>query len=152
MILNRRFCYAARRPVSRRGEVKMEYVFSGALAVIIAVSLSLAVYFGFFGGGANRQDISEIELLYKCDKCQAEFSQPLEQLAPEEMMQKGAPRPVDCPECGATASAWRMTECPSCGKSFVSPKTRNPFTQEREICPHCNTDIPQWRRDNRKKR
>lgn len=76
---------------------------------------------------------------------------------------------IKCKECGAENSAVPMTPCPSCKKHFVPEWTMRQYQAqlegkqpdpammmgmgpgEKNICPHCNTDINEWHRSQRKK-
>ena len=89
----------------RAGEVKMEYVFGGALAVIIIGAMVLAIMFGF--GQPSR--VRNGGWRYFCDACQKEFH--VDQLPPKEPGQFGPPR-LDCPECGGVKTAVQMVKCP----------------------------------------
>jgi len=130
---------------------KTEYLFGGALAVIILGALALAIYFGFAGGpSASKGEVGGP--WYKCEKCGEEFQ--LQQTGGG-TMEKALP--VDCPKCGGKACAYRMSVCPKCGKRYVSDTTRYYLEMMqgravKDICPHCGTDIGQLRREEYKKR
>jgi len=63
---------------------------------------------------------------------------------------------VRCPRCKGMTGV-QMTQCPRCKRFFVSARRLNPdapFTPEmmKNVCPHCNTDIMQWQKEQREKK
>jgi len=141
----------------------MEYVFAGALALIIISSLVLTIY--HVGGDKTGSGGRIIRL--ECQSCGHQF-----ELTPKEMMEKnsagpgGMPAPgmvpgmamsLDCPSCKIESSAIPMTRCPACEKYYVSEASKYPEAymsgqMPPDICPHCNTDRIQWYHDKAKSR
>jgi len=139
----------------------MEYLFAGALAVIILGSLILTIYFTLGGGEPSPGDL---EVTFKCAKCGYEFSKKPEEVRPmgPDMMPMPmgapgmAPIALDCPKCGAKKSAFQAVKCPNCGAFYISQITTHPVApgegrQLRDVCPKCGTDRIQWYREHRKK-
>jgi len=142
-----------RSPVGNRGEIKMEYVFAGVLAVIILVSLVLAIKYGF--GGAEQAEIEAQR--YKCDACGELFvpSGPVPDAKQSELGSL-APPPIDCEKCGAKKSAYLTTKCPKCGEYFVRETYRDPMAifqgrAIKDVCPHCGLDLAEYRAEQIKK-
>jgi len=132
--------------ISRRsGAAKMDYIFGGALGVIIIGAMVLAVVYGL--GGNSKVTTPEIH--YKCTKCGAEFlstKRPMgDKMDPNQM----GPKPIDCPKCGAKDSAYPMTKCPKCGKWFLRDSTVHPEKRMmgqpvNDKCPSCGLNYRNW--------
>jgi len=136
----------------RRGAVKMDYIFGGALGAVILGAMVLAVVYGL---GSRRPDKANIDYHYKCDKCGEEFVTKEAPVVPKNDPRSIAPKPIDCPKCGAKASAYVMAECPKCHKYFVLPSTKNPAAvmmgQIKDLCPNCGLDYREWQSEETKK-
>jgi len=128
------------------GGLKTEYLFAGALGLIIVGALILSVYFGFAGSRGEEP----VLVHYKCTACEEEFTiNPAEQpmdttgMAGEGDKIALAQLPIDCPKCGAKESAYRMRKClnPECEKYFL-PDSYRPGAPAagRIICPYCGSD------------
>jgi len=135
--------------VRRAGEVKMEYVFGAALAVIIVGAMVLALVFGF---GRPEQTVVE-GARYECQSCGEQFT--VEDQPPKTPDQIGPGR-VDCPKCGAVQSGILMVKCPGCGEYFVPETYKRPEDvlkgiPIKNICPHCGLDLGEWRKQERER-
>jgi DNA-directed RNA polymerase subunit RPC12/RpoP len=115
---------------------KGEYLFGGALAIIIIGALSLTVYYTFLGGGEGG---TKVFMQYQCEKCKAEF--PVDPTKYPRLMDAETPgdQVLDCPKCGVKKSAWPMTKCPACDKYYVRPSFKAK-TGKPDICPFCNAE------------
>jgi len=143
-------------PSRAGGKANMEYVFAGALAVIIVGALALTIYFVFVGDdtGGPGEDSH-----WKClnPDCQYEFTMTPKQMSELPNRATGPTIRVDCPKCGTKDRAYLMIKCPKCGKYYV-PDSHKYFEaamqgqQIRNVCPYCKTDYAQWYRDNRGKK
>ena len=132
----------AKHHVRQRGAVNMEYVFAGALAVIILGSLALTFHFG-----PSRDDAELPEPHWQCEKCGAVLVGDL--MTEEEMDSKMGPggvlRPTDCPKCGAKDSLYQTLRCPQCGEWYIPATAKSPDGQIvgqdiRNVCPKCGAD------------
>lgn len=65
-----------------------------------------------------------------------------------------------CPECGARHAAVMMQKCPKCGKNYVPygveagikmAQGQPPPEGAKHICPHCKTDVNEYRRQHRRR-
>jgi len=133
----------------RAGEIKTEYLFGAALAVIIIGSMVLALTFGL---GGKKQEKFE-GLRYKCMSCGEEFI--VKELPPKAPNQIGPPR-VDCPKCGAVKAGVQMVECPKCGTYFVPESYKRPEAilqgePIKDVCPKCGLDLAEWRKKERER-
>ena len=130
------------------GGLKTEYLFAGALGLIIIGALTLSIYFGVAG---RRGKTEEILLHYKCDACGEELTinpaeQPLDMRGIPENKDEMMRRPIDCPKCQAKGSAYRMMKClaPECAKYFVPESYRTqtgPWGGTDDICPYCGANM-----------
>ena len=145
--------HRAIRRASLGGGFTTDQLFAVALGAIIVGALALTIYFGFFGKASPK---STGPTLYKCVKCEAEF--PIQDIkggrpiSPLEVKGPMGLRPLDCPKCNAKASAHQMTQCPKCGAYFIPQSALGPRgvavgQPAKDICPKCQTDVGQWRRD-----
>lgn len=131
------------------GSGNMEYVFAGALALVIIGSLVLT-FMNLFGGPGTNVDVEPLR--FKCLQCDHEFT-----VAPEDLPQPDDPEMasmmygpmgmrIPCPkeECGGMAV--QMQKCLKCGEWFVSDVARNPERWMNSphppqiVCPYCKTD------------
>jgi len=145
----------------RLGGAKMEWIFAGALGLIIILSLVITLWpsdstVGI--GDAPKQH-------YVCVKCQHEFEKDIMSFSKEElgggMRMPEAQGPailVDCPSCKATQSCWPAIQCPECKKWFISQQdvafmryyvAQQPIPEGvwriRSKCTHCGTVPYEWR-------
>ncbi|HUS47250.1 MAG TPA: hypothetical protein VNA25_25190 [Phycisphaerae bacterium] len=144
-----------------RGAGKSEYLLAGGLGVVIIAALALAIW-GMFGGRISGPK-APTELHYKCEKCQHEFTVPLDELtaAPDAMDELQA-SVRDCPSCGAKQSCWRCIECPNCKKYYISQSEKARLEAMRigrtepegiqDKCPYCQTVMLEWYREHRNKK
>ena len=137
------------------GVLKIDYLFAGALAVIIVGSLFLTIYFGFLGGEVSSKEYDP-NAHFKCDACGEEFTRNINEVPAAGPGSYGPP-PVDCPACGGQGTAWLMIKCPNCDKYYVPESYRRALdilrgAKVKDICPHCGTDKVQWYKEHRKKR
>jgi predicted RNA-binding Zn-ribbon protein involved in translation (DUF1610 family) len=134
----------------RAGAIKADYLFGGALGVIIVIAMVLAVMYSFGG----RTD-TKMTFRYKCDKCGAEYDGSVVPMLDKSNPMVVAPPPITCEKCGAENSAYLMTKCPKCGTYYVRPSYRNPpgvpAQIGQDVCPSCGTDFVIWMRDEPKR-
>ena len=116
---------------------KMEYVFAGALALIIIGSVALAVY-GLLDSNDDRNVAKEWK--FHCDKCNGDFTIDLTNGPPPgyELLQPGMV--IDCQRCPAKKHAWMMNQCLKCHEHYLQEKPRAGVARPPDICPHCKTD------------
>lgn len=149
--------HTVRRLAIGGGEgLNMEYLFAGALGLIIISSLGLTLYFGVLSG-PEKQVVDRLTH-YKCDQCGEEFTidpadQPQDPMGITRDKMAELYKRVDCPKCGATESSIRMAKClnEECGKYYVPDSYRDPTAWQEgrmtsDICPHCGTDMRKLRR------
>jgi rubredoxin len=131
-------------PISapRAGAIKADYLFGGALGVIVIVAMVLAIFYSLKPSRPTQ------EYRYKCDKCGNEFESNTGPQMDKNDPMATAPIPIDCPKCGATKSCYAMTKCPKCGTWYVRPSFRNPRGMPaqpgQDVCPNCGTDLMAW--------
>ena len=141
----------------------MEYLFAGALAVVIIGSIVLTIYFGLLSGPGRESGPDEFHFL--CEACNKEVVLDVEDIpsssgegSDEEAFIPTILSRVDCPECGASQTAVLMVQCPNpdCKKYYVSPVAEDPDAfirmgkAPRFICPDCGTDKMMWEHKHKK--
>lgn len=133
---------------------KMEYVFAGALGVIILGALALTLYFAFFGNEQNRtlgDGLAHLECLNPA--CKNQFTMPQQDVAPLEMPGQR----ILCPKC-QKKSAVSQSMCPSCKKWYLDPRAvydmspSGPPEGLKAVCPYCKTDMDEFYRAEAMKR
>ena len=146
--------------VCQSGEVKMEMLLGGALAIIIIGSLALMIVPLF--RGPPRGAISDEKWHYQCQECKGEWEvdakeivEGIDALAGEDARLGGGDEPQfyypDCPLCGAKGSSIKMIQClnEECAKYFVTDDMKSfPPLSDRfmrgeiapQVCPYCGTD------------
>ncbi|MCK4602803.1 MAG: hypothetical protein KAU28_10080 [Phycisphaerae bacterium] len=137
------------------GGRKIEFLLGGALAVIIIGSLLLIIWPMVTGGPWPSKDRT---YRFECQKCLHQFEMSMEDLDRREAEPSMAPMGVymlDCPKCGGKNSALVMSKCPNCQKWYVLSRDKSPMQERPEdignVCPHCKTDVDEWRYQRRKK-
>ncbi len=109
-----------------------------------------------FGAKAKGRPMKGVQA--KCVKCGEEWGiEPKDARSfRREMGMGGAPVGGDCPKCGAKKSVFLMNRCPKCGKYYLSKRITDPdaFAKggNKEICPHCGTDLYKWYKKRRRRR
>ena len=138
------------------GGLNMEYLFAGALGVIIMSSLGLTLYFGVLSGPEKR--VTDTMSHYKCDQCGEESTidpadEPQDTMGITRDKMTELYKRIDCPKCGATESSIRMAKCQNeeCGKYYVPDSYRDPTAWQEgriasDICSHCGTDMRELRK------
>jgi ribosomal protein L37AE/L43A len=129
----------------------MEYVFAGALALIIIGALALSLN-AVMGGGGPRGDVEDAH--WKCEACEEVFVDN-DYLPEEEMIEGPGVAELDCKACGAEDSVFLMIKCPNCEQWYIPESHRQWEAVEegaeiRDICPHCGTDYVQYWLDKRR--
>ena len=138
----------ASRESNRRGAINMEYVFGGALAVVILASVGLAVWVGM-GGGKKEDSYALKDKTYICDACGEQFTvTPDEMTDAEKNISPMSPKVIKCRKCGKNA-AYQAVPCPVCEKVYVPLRARDPLSPERDICPFCETDVDAYKKKKR---
>ena len=136
-----------------KGGGKTEYLVAGVLGLVIIIAIYMVVK-QFFGG-----DIGDVpdKLVFKCEKCQAEFTKKLSELPqarnPAEQVNSML---LDCPSCKAQKSCWQTMKCPNCKKNFIADSMRASYARLRsggrggpaqdppDVCPYCKTNVNDW--------
>lgn len=137
----------------RGGDDKMQYLLAGALVLVIVISL-VATFASFFGSDSGPGGPKEMH--YWCEDTKQEVVLDPSQFTPEQMM--GDPvhgmRIVN-PDTGKR-SLIPMMQCPKCQKWFVPDSWKDPrgmmTPNQQLVCTHCDTDVIQYQREQRKKR
>ena len=147
------------------GGRRTEFLLIGGLGVVIIGAIVLTVMHGMGGriGGGSRKPMAE------CRSCQErfEYDPSADPQALGGWMGPGEQiyRP-DCPKCGEKASGLPLMLCPNpdCGKHYLFPLVPDTLTIQKgadpsmlkradPVCPHCGTDLHEWKREQfRKKR
>ena len=145
-----------RRNVARRGAINMEYVFAGALILLIVAALGLAFWHTFI---RNPSKVAKIDpqVHFRCLKCKDEYAKDRKDLTKQEMFMEGEPTGIitDCLKCGAKGAAIQLSKCPACEKYYLPKERMNPRiwgTPGSNICEHCKIDVNQWYVEDAKKR
>jgi len=130
----------------------MEYLFGGALAAIILVSLVLTIY-SFTTEDIPPQPVQQLR--FQCQDCAHEFEVASNEFRLTEGPLAGSVSMVgarigDCPECGG--AAFEMTKCVKCGHYWIPDRVRNwrAYLGNRnaappDICPKCKTNQTQYK-------
>ncbi len=138
----------ASRESNRRGAINMEYVFGGALAVLILAAVVFAVWVAMGGSKEEERHVLKAKT-YICDVCGKQYTVNLEEMTDAERRPAPtAPKVATCRKCGKKA-AYQALPCPECGKVYVPLRARDPFTQEPDICPFCETNVDAYKRKKR---
>jgi hypothetical protein len=156
MLRDRALKGAPRRDnVARRGVINMEYVFAGALILLIVAALALAVWHTFI---RNPSKVAKIDpqIHFRCLKCGGEYPKDRDKLTKSQMFSEAeGPIRDDCPKCATKGAGIQLSKCPECGKNYL-PKF---FTNQRlwgqpgsNICEHCKIDVDKWYMEDAKKR
>jgi len=129
---------------------RMEWVFGGALVVIIVGVIALLIYSQMGGSGPPVNTNPEIHLQCVNPQCgevlvkmYKEFSEEDRQrlYAPTYPMPPGMEGPprLKCEKCGAVMG--RQVQCPyeDCKQWYLDPTELNYAAMDR-VCPHCNRD------------
>ena len=121
----------------------------------ITIGLITLIGFGFVGlilavtGKKNRPDLeAEVVLICTNPECGRQFTMTIKELrnAKTTRPQRDEELPaVECPYC-KKISAYRAKQCPNpkCGKYFLR-------SGPRLVCPHCGTDVLQYRKNHKGK-
>ena len=155
MLRNRAPVGAPRRTVARRGAINMEYVFAGALVLLIVAALGLAVWHTFIKSPGTVGEVDP-QVHLRCRKCNHEYAIDRDNLTKEQMFQEGDPSGIidDCPSCGTKRAAIQLVKCPKCEKYYL-PRWRvtGRYGQKgSNVCEYCKTDVDQWYMDEAKNR
>lgn len=146
---------------SNRGAVNMEYVFGGALALLIVAALALSIHGSLFSKkGSGLVDKIPDDVYFHCDKCQNEFPILRKDLTQQQRAQQNRGlMNADCPKCNEKGSSLEMARCPvpKCKKYYVPESYRDidalmSMRPGSDICSHCGTDILEWRAEDSAKR
>ena len=127
---------AGRLRTGNRGAVNMEYLFGGALAVVIIGAVALTIYFGWMHTAKGKDTNAH----FTCYKCGKEFLVDLFKEQPGEIL--------DCRVCDGKQTAVRMVVCPKCNN--WTPLYDKNYKQTL-VCVHCGTDRNQYFRDKYRK-
>lgn len=132
------------------------------IIVLVTVILVSATYslFTLFKSSPRGADV--IELHYTCSLCEKQYTtlntETGETPIDHEVLDKHPDRSLDmtnCPHCQEKHTGLLMTECPKCNEHFLLAKVnlRNApegFVAPPPVCPHCNTNIRDYVRENLK--
>lgn len=139
----------------RGGDDKMQYLLAGALVLVIVISL-VATFASFFGDGSTSGGRKEMH--YWCTETKQEVVLSPEQMKPGEMlppMGPGGGMQMVNPDTGR-ATLVPMMQCPKCTKWFLPEGWEDPrgmmMPNQQLVCTHCNTDVIQYQREQRKKK
>jgi len=131
-----------------------------AMPVAVAAAMCIAILGAAFSvrqsaKGPEPPRPQEDQFTFMCDKCSAVFTRVRRELPPRFMEDRmsGGPAAIDCPMCGAKASAYLPHRCPNCGKYYLTDESRDPLhprtlSAPPERCPHCGTDPREWHLKN----
>jgi len=133
---------------------KMEYLFGGALALIIILALGLTIKYSFFGG--SKGGAVPDELHFFCTACSQEVTIKTKDMKPGEPMlamaptgMPGAQKPV-CPKCSQPALVMEY-KCPLCDQFYVRDLGLSPAAMaggpKDEICKKCNGNVSEFYRN-----
>ena len=128
--------------------MRKEFLLMALLGAIIVGAIVVAIVTiipSSPGGGQS-------EMHYLCTKCGAESVVKIKDLPPEARMTVPSPMgglpPIDCPKCGAKASAYQERQCinPQCRKWFVPTfqLPGRPGVPPGIICPHCKVNQTEY--------
>ena len=127
-------------------------IFAIAAVVLVCVAILAAVY--SIVRSTDRPQApkaGEDPFTFLCDRCGAVFTQTLKELPPEfqERYRQQELGAVDCPKCGAKASAYIPYTCPNCKKYYLTEACRDPSAPPPadpadSRCPHCGTVPYEW--------
>ncbi len=132
---------------ARRGAINMEYVFAGALILLIVAALALAVWHTFI---RNPSEVAEIDpqIHFRCLKCGHEYAKDRDQLTKSQMFSEAeGPIRDDCPKCGVQRAGIQLSKCPECEKYYLPEFFTNPRIwgqPKSNICEHCKIDVDEW--------
>jgi hypothetical protein len=135
---------------------KMEYVFAGALGLIIVVALFLTVYYGIMGGGSASVGKGDPNTHFQCIKCKHEFTMAPNTIPQAALAKADDPSNVklDCPACKAKGTCYIEVLCPKCG-TWYAPPSKIAFDQGKmgvpDVCPKCGTNRIDYLREQLKK-
>ena len=134
---------------------RTEYLFAGALVLIVVAALGLSIYFAF-GGRGNDFERPDPNVPYECEACGHHWTVNMEDIDPDRAMASEGPIIEPCPSCGAPDTGYPMTKCPKCGKYFLSEYHRDWQLMgeegQDELCPHCGLNINEYYRQELEKR
>jgi len=137
------------------GTDKMEYIFGGALALIILAAIVLMTMH-FIGGGSQGGVTIPDEFHMYCAECKKEYVIPKAKMM--ELAKQATPGPFrpKCPTCQKNALV-REAVCPACGAYYITEAmitgqdSMMPVpTAGEQKCPKCGVDIRQYNRDHYK--
>ena len=155
MLTGKSSTHAARRSrPARHGAITMEYVFAGALALVILGALILTVYFGFIHTPGGLEEALQSEFTFRCVKCEHEFTKERDDLPVYVLRIMGEGLMfIDCPKCNAKDSAYQLVECPKCKKLYLAPAYSDPEAYLQglpgaNVCEHCGLDVGKWFREH----
>ncbi|MFP4053754.1 MAG: hypothetical protein ACLFV7_07820 [Phycisphaerae bacterium] len=138
---------------------KGDYIFAGALALLIVVALGYSIYRTF--GSEPTVDIprGDGKTHFICIECDHEVA-----YEPEEMRKIRRRRGeedflvLDCSACNGKQTMVQATFCPSCGAYYISerqkilsrlkPGEEPPERLPKEKCPECGTVRVEWIKEN----
>jgi ribosomal protein L32 len=137
-----------------------EFLLIGGLAVVIIGAIVVTLMYAF-----DFRITSSPKAMAECQSCGKRFEYDSDK-GPRSLIgaiPEAGPRLLDCPECGAKASAIPLRRCPKCGKFYMPPKVdedQKPgagadptkAAQPADICPHCGTDRQEWHREQFRKK
>ena len=147
---------------------KVDFLFAGALILLIVLAVGLTVWHVFFRPAPNISGETG-KVFYMCTAPDPQDPSRehgyVFEVDPATIVKKinegGATSNVvalDCPQCRAKDSCLPATKCPKCGKFYVSERTRAEaglidmdISQARDICPYCGQDRDEWVRQRRGK-
>jgi hypothetical protein len=137
-----------------------DYIFAGALALLILLALGYSVYATFFTSpGGDIPQPKDDKTHFICRACKHEIA-----LEPTEVrdMRRRMEREedlmrLDCPNCDREQSMLRATWCYNCHDYYLSPHTRalaelkpgeEPEDLPADVCTHCGTNQREWMKEH----
>ncbi len=140
--------HAVTRPgFARGGAINTEYLFAGALALVILGALALTIYFSFFRKSTGLKTELPTVYQFRCVECGHEFTIDVEDLPSKAWRARGAvPMHMDCPKCGVEDAAAELYECPKCKKYYLPPAHLDPESWQEgllgaDVCEHCVFEV-----------
>ena len=111
-------------------------------AVAVAIFMGVATSSNKSGPRGN--------IRFECQECGHKFGLSVQEVSSWKYKRGRTdydPPQYECPECKKMA-ALRLETCPACEAEYVPSKAKK-NAKGHTVCPHCNVDIMQYRRDNK---